>query len=69
MAQQLLASFGTGPRDCTKGPATTSHCLNNTAVECTSDDDCFLDGACRPDANCYFGPAGARRTASRRAAS
>lgn len=55
-AQQLLASFGTGPRDCTKGPATTSHCLNNAVVECTSDDDCFLDGACRPDANCYFGP-------------
>lgn len=55
-AQALMASFGTGPRDCTKGPAATKHCLNNLAVECTTDDDCFLDGACQPDANCFFGP-------------
>jgi hypothetical protein len=55
-ASQLVASAGTGPRDCTKGPAETKHCLNDTAVACTTDDDCFLDGACQPDANCYFGP-------------
>jgi hypothetical protein len=55
-AQALLSSFGTGPRDCTKGPASTTHCLNNTAVACSSDDDCFLAGACQPDASCFFGP-------------
>jgi len=54
--QTLLPSFGTGPRDCTKGPASSSHCLNNSLVSCTSDDDCFLAGACQPDANCFFGP-------------
>ena len=32
------------------------HCLNNPAVECSSDDQCFLAGACQPDATCFFGP-------------
>src|SRR5262249_17129105 len=54
--QTLLASFGTSERDCTKGPTTTSHCVNNSAVACTSDDDCFRAGACRPEARCFVGP-------------
>ena len=53
----LVASFGTGPRDCSRGPASTSHCVNNPSVACTSDADCAgLAGACAPDANCFFGP-------------
>jgi len=54
--QTLTASSGTGARDCTKGPGFTMHCLNNPAVECSSDDQCFLAGACQPDATCFFGP-------------
>jgi hypothetical protein len=54
--QTLVASFGTGPRDCTKGPAATKHCVNDLSVACTTDDECFLDGACQADATCFFGP-------------
>ena len=44
-------------RDCTKGPATTSHCLNNTAVR-VHQRRRLLPRRTRaePDANCYFGP-------------
>lgn len=56
---QLVASDGDGRGNCTKGPATTKHCLNNTTIACTTNDDCNAAGAanpCNPDANCYFGP-------------
>jgi hypothetical protein len=53
----LVASSGTGPRDCSKGPAATKHCVNNPAVSCTSDADCAgVLSACAPDASCFFGP-------------
>ncbi len=53
----LVASLGTSRADCTTGPQPTQHCVNNPAVECTSDGDCagFL-GACAFDPTCFFGP-------------
>src|SRR5262249_34578598 len=53
----LVASAGTGPRDCTILPsATAPHCLHATAQTCTSDADCDgVFGACAFDASCYFG--------------
>ena len=53
----LAGSLGTGRADCSKGPAATRHCINNSQVECTSDADCAgIAGGCAFDANCYFGP-------------
>jgi hypothetical protein len=53
----LVASFGTGPRDCSRGPASTRHCVQVPGVECTSDADCGgIAGACQFDPNCFFGP-------------
>jgi hypothetical protein len=53
----LVASFGTGPRDCSRGPSATRHCVNDPSVECTSDGECAMaPGGCAFDANCFFGP-------------
>ena len=56
----LVASNGTGSRDCTKGSSTTaSHCVNADAPQpsCTSDANCGgTAGACQPVENCFFGP-------------
>jgi len=53
----LVASFGTGPRDCSRGPQSISHCANDPTIECTTDTDCGgLKGSCAADPNCFFGP-------------
>ena len=53
----LVASLGTGQRDCSTGPQSTKHCVNDASVECSTDADCAgLPGSCAPDANCFFGP-------------
>jgi hypothetical protein len=53
----LTASFGTGRDNCSRGPVSTAHCLNDPTVVCTSDGDCTgLAGSCAPDAACFFGP-------------
>ena len=53
----LTASFGTGQRDCTRGPEATKHCINDATIVCTSDADCAdAPGGCAFDANCFFGP-------------
>jgi len=53
----LTASFGTGSRDCSRGPQSTKHCVNFPAKECTADADCgAFTGSCQGDANCFFGP-------------
>ena len=56
----LVASNGTGMRDCTKGSSTTAkHCVNANAPQpsCTSDANCGgTAGACQPVENCFFGP-------------
>ena len=53
----LVASNGTGPRDCTKGAGPAKHCIGgtNTGMTCTTDVDCDgLPGHCALDANCFF---------------
>jgi hypothetical protein len=53
----LVASFGTGPADCTRGPAATQHCITDPTIACTTDVDCGgAPGSCAFDANCFFGP-------------
>ncbi len=53
----LVASFGTGQRDCSRGPEPTQHCVNDTTVACSTDADCAnAPGGCAFDANCFFGP-------------
>ena len=53
----LTASFGTGPADCTRGPAATQHCITDPTIACTTDADCGgVLGSCAFDANCFFGP-------------
>ena len=53
----LTASLGTSRADCTTGPQPTQHCVNNAAVECTSDADCAnTPGGCAFDPTCFFGP-------------
>ncbi|HZP42589.1 MAG TPA: hypothetical protein VFD84_13915 [Candidatus Binatia bacterium] len=53
----LTASFGTGPGDCSRGPAATRHCVNDPSITCTSDVECAgAPGGCAFDANCFFGP-------------
>jgi hypothetical protein len=53
----LTASYGTGPRDCSRGPAATRHCVNDPSTACTNDTECaFVPGGCAFDANCFFGP-------------
>ncbi len=53
----LTASFGTGPRDCSRGPEASRHCVNDPTVSCTTDVECAgLAGGCAADANCFFGP-------------
>src|SRR5262249_54058011 len=36
----LTASAGTGSADCSKGPLSTQHCLNDPSITCTSDAHC-----------------------------
>jgi len=53
----LVASAGTGPRDCTKGAGPGSHCIGgtNTGMACTMDSQCGgFPGTCGLDANCFF---------------
>ena len=53
----LVASFGTGPRDCSRGPQSTFHCVNDPTLVCSTDADCGGSvGACAADPNCFFGP-------------
>jgi hypothetical protein len=53
----LVASFGTGQRDCSRGPEATKHCIGDPTIECTDDSECGnRAGGCAFDANCFFGP-------------
>jgi hypothetical protein len=53
----LVASFGTGPRDCSRGPQSTFHCVNDPTLVCSTDADCGGSvGACAADPNCSSVP-------------
>jgi len=53
----LVASFGTGRADCSRGPEATKHCVNDPTIACSTDAECAgVASACAADANCFFGP-------------
>jgi hypothetical protein len=56
----LVASSGTGPRDCTKGAGPGKHCigLTNNGAACTDDTSCdvAVPGSCALVENCFSGP-------------
>ncbi len=61
-AVQLRGSDGPSPSTCSRGVASTSHCLNGLPGTdgqgaCAADSDCGGQAnTCGPDARCHFGP-------------
>src|SRR5262249_37994917 len=57
----VVASAGTGNRNCTQGAGPGRHCANGNAGlgggACATDADCGgVVGSCTLDPNCFFGP-------------
>jgi len=56
---ELAPDVGTGPKDCTIGPLSTSSCIHTLPATqiCTQDSDCVGGGtgSCAQDPSCFFG--------------